>query len=247
MSRVAFSDLRMAAYCPRKLYYARTTDADREPPPRVDGVRSLTTRYEDLLEASDATLEAEPIVPDPSVYRARLARTRDRLQTHETTRVRTDDEQRSDPDGQPVIVDRWDDCCHPADTDVFVLGRECHGIVQKVLEEPLEPVLVSAGEPPPQGVWKPQRVHAVAAAKALAWERERRVGGAWFEYPAHGVIRYVPMTTRRKAEYRRTIRTVAELDGPPARLQNRAKCEACEYSAECGVRTRSLRSLLGFG
>jgi CRISPR-associated exonuclease Cas4 len=114
-----------------------------------------------------------------------------------------------------------------------------------VLAEPIEPVLLSAGRPPHRGVWEPQSVHAVAAAKALAWEHERPVERVWVEYPAYGVIRQLRLTTRRKARYRRALRTVRELDGPPARINDRAKCDACEFADECGVRTRTLRSLLG--
>lgn len=117
--------------------------------------------------------------------------------------------------------------------------------MDKILEDPLEPVLISAGKLPEHGVWEPQSVHAVAAAKALAWEHQEPVDRVWLEYPAYGVIRSVELTTRRKARYRRALRTVRELDGPPARISNRSKCDACDFATECGVRTRTLRSLLG--
>lgn len=251
MSLVAFSDLRMATYCPRKLYYARR-EPEREPPTRVDSVRDLAQRYPDLLAASDDELKAEPIELETPVYRARLSRTRDRLANRDDEEATTDagsNTPQSDRDGDQSVVtqNRWRDLCAPTATEVLVTGRECRGIVHKILTDPLEPVLVSAGRPPDRGVWKPQRVHAVAAAKALAWEHQRSVGGAWLEYPAYGEIRHVPMTTRRKAEYRRALRTVAEIDGPPPRISNREKCSACAYADTCGVRTRSLRSLLGFG
>ncbi|MFC4439879.1 MULTISPECIES: CRISPR-associated protein Cas4 [Natrialbaceae] len=226
MSRahVPFSDLRTAAYCPRKCYYQRQRDPDdREPPPEVESIRTLATRYETLLEP-DSDLEAEPIAVSPSAYRERLAATKERF----------------------AADDRWERLCEPANRNVLATGRHCRGIVHKVLEDPLEPALVSTGQPPENGVWEPQSTHAVAAAKALAWEHERPVERAWLEYPAYGVIRRVRLTTRRKARYRRALRTVRELDGPPARIDDRAKCEACEFAAECGVRTRTLRSLLGF-
>lgn len=224
-TRIPFSDLRTAAYCPRKCYYRRKQDQDdREPPPAVESIRALATRYDELLEAPAEGLEEEPIAVPPTRYRETLAATRDRL----------------------AVADEWTRLCDPNDRDVLLTGRHCRGIVHKVLAEPLEPVLVSAGEPPDQGVWESQSVHAVAAAKALAWEHETAIDRAWLEYPAYGVVRSLELTTRRKARYRRALRTVWELDGPPARTTNRSKCDSCEFAAECGVRTRTLRSLLGF-
>jgi CRISPR-associated exonuclease Cas4 len=226
VSHVAFSDLRTAAYCPRKCYYRRRQDDDeREPPPEVTEIRELEPRYESRLEASIDDLASEPIALPPAAYRDRLAETRRRL----------------------AGADHWRRLREPAARTVLATGRHCRGIVHKVLEDPVEPVLVSAGEPPENGVWGSQSVHAVAAAKALAWEHERSVERAWLEYPAHGTIRRIDLTTRRKAGYRRALRAVRELDGPPARIDNRAKCGACEFAEQCGVRTRTLRSLLGFG
>lgn len=226
MSRapIPFSDLRTAAYCPRKCYYQRTSDdVDREPPPEVESIRALATRYEELLETSTGALESEPIAVAAVRYRDRLETTRDRL-----------------ADGG-----HWERLCNPRDRHVLATGRRCRGIVHKVLVDPLEPVLISAGKPPEQGVWEPQSVHAVAAAKAIAWEHQQSVERVWLEYPAYGVVRSVNLTTRRKARYRRALRTVWELDGPPARTSNRSKCESCAFAGECGVRTRTLRSLLG--
>ncbi|WP_222915583.1 hypothetical protein [Natrinema sp. SYSU A 869] len=223
---VSFSDLRTAAYCPRKCYYQRRqADEDREPPPEVESIRALATRYDELLEASPGALESEPIAVPAVRYRDRLGAARDRL----------------------ADAGQWDRLSEPADREVFATGRHCRGIVHKVLEDPLEPSLISSGKPPENGVWESQSVHAVAAAKALAWEHQESVDRAWLEYPADGVIRSIDMTTRRKAQYRSALRAVRELDGPPARTNNRSKCESCEFAAECGVKTRTLRSLLGFG
>ncbi|QCC58861.1 hypothetical protein NP511_10420 [Natrinema thermotolerans] len=223
-SPVSFSDLRTAAYCPRKCYYQQRLPAEeREPPPEVDSIRALEPRYESLLAAPPGDLEDEPIAVPAVRYRDRLAATRDRL----------------------AESGQWDRLRDPRDRDVFATGRHCRGIVHKVLSDPLEPVLVSSGDPPENGVWESQSVQAVAAAKAVAWEHETSVERAWLEYPAHGVIRSVDMTTRRKATYRSALRAVREIDGPPARTTNRSKCESCEFAAECGVKTRTLRSLLG--
>jgi CRISPR-associated exonuclease Cas4 len=215
---LSFSDLREATYCPRKLYYARR--ADRTVPDEVAAVQELAHRYDDVLDGGcDDELATLAAVPPPA-YRERLRRTAERCS-------------------------RFDALREPADRDVLLTGRDCRGIAGKVLAGPPEPSLVSPGEPPENGVWEPHSVWAVAAAKALAWERESTVERAFVEYPAHGVVRTVDITARRTAAYRRAMRTVEGIDGPPPRLRNSAKCESCEYADTCGVKTRSLSSLLG--
>ena len=221
MSVVSFSELRTAAYCPRQCYYDRKNGGPTIPS-HVEPIRALAFRYPSLLAADRATLSTAPIVVDPERFRAQLAETRER-------------------------IDRWEALCEPPRRMALVEGRDCRGIVHKGLTDPLEPVIVSVGEPPERGVWEPQTVHAVAAAKALAWEYRRQVESAVVEYPAYGVIRRFPISTRRKATYRRTLRTVREIDGPPPRVDDRSKCDTCEYVEQCGVRTRTLRSMLGFG
>jgi len=222
---LAFSDLRTAAYCPRQLWYARER-GDRAPPDRVDGVQEVATCYDELLDAEPGASRPDPLADVPievpaGTWRERVERVRDR---------------------EP----RFPDLVAPATTDAFLSGRECHGIASKVLPDPPLPSLVSPGRPPEQGVWEPHAVWAVAAAKALSWERERRIDEAFVEYPAYGVVRRVRLTTRKKAAYRRAIREVRELDAPPARLDgaDASKCEPCRFADECGVATRTLRSRL---
>lgn len=214
---VTFSELATAAYCPRKLYYQREDD-DRGPPADVEAVRSLAFEYPTLLSAPPDALAARPIEAAPAEYRRRLRECREEL-------------------------DRWAALADPPEHGVLVEGRDCSGRVDKVLEGPV-PSLVSAGAPPANGVWAPQAVRAVAAALALAYQSGEDIAYAHVEYPAHAAIRTVEVTGRRRARYRRVLRTVRAIDGPPARVENREKCEACEYREECGVRTRSLRSLL---
>ena len=213
-----FSELSRAAYCPRQLYYARKHD-DGKPPDSVEEKQALAFRYRELRTADDETLAALPIERSPAAYREAL----DSLST------------------RPV----WEALCEPAETDYYVEGKDCAGMLHKVLAgDPPTPTLISPGEPPAEGVWKPQTVRAVAAAKALAWERKQEVECALIEYPTVGVVREVPLTTRRTATYRRVLRTVRSMDGPPPRV-NDSRCESCEYNSECGVSTRSLKSLLG--
>ncbi len=212
------SDLAIATYCPRKLYYTWQAD-DRTVPESVRERRDLAFRYDELLAAEESALAAEPIAVSPEAYRANVERS-------------------------AGTIDRFDDLVNPDARDVLLTGRECRGIVHKVLDEPPEPSMISTGSPPRQGVWEPDSVRAVAAAKALAWTREFPVERAYVEYPTHGVIRSVEITTRRKATYRRAVRTTEAIDGPPPRLRGKAKCRSCEFRDRCGVRSRSLRSLL---
>lgn len=222
--RVAFSALARAAYCPRQLYYHRREreagDAAPGPPEAARERVALAFRYPALRRADDAALAAAPVDPPPDAYRAALDRLAER--------------------------DDWAGLCDPAARRVLLAGRDCRGVAHKLLPgDPPTPTLVSPGDPPERGVWGPQRVRAVAAALALAWERERPVERALVEYPAHGVVRRVRLTTRNRAIYRRTLRTVRQMDGPPPRLDDDARCAACDYRADCGVGSRSLRSLLG--
>lgn len=217
-----FGDLARAAYCPRQLYYVRR-EGDREPPPEARERSELAFRYAELRDAGDEALAALPLDRGPADYRTALEALAER--------------------------DDWEALADPPARRVRLEGRDCRGVAHKVLpggdDEPPVPTLVSPGAPPEQGVWKPQRVRAVATAKALAWEREREVPRALVEYPASGAVRSVRLTTRNRAAYRRVLRAVRELDGPPPRLRNSQKCKSCDYAGECGVETRSLRSMLG--
>lgn len=218
---VAASDLARAVYCPRQLYYARRDD-DRGPPPESVTRRDLAFRYEELREADTGTLAALPIDHSASAYRAAL----EDLADHP----------------------RWPALADPPETFVRLAGRDCAAVAHKVLpgdDGPPVPTIASPGVPPERGVWEPLGVRAVAVAKALAWEREREIPRVLVEFPASAVVREVDLTIRRTARYRRALRTVRELDGPPPRLHDRAKCGACDYREQCGVRTRSLGSLLG--
>lgn len=218
---LTFREIETAAYCLRKLYYRhRDPDPDGDVPDRVRERTNLAFRYRELLAADDETLSAAPIAVAPTTFRSRLGTAR-------------------------AGLDSWQRLADPAGRGVFLRGKDARGVADKVLETtPPTTSLVFAGAPPERGTWHPQRVRVVAAAKALSWERETRVEHGFAEYPAHGVVRKIPLDPRRVDEYR-TARLAAErIEDPPARVSNRDKCTACEYRTECGVRTRSLRSLL---
>jgi CRISPR-associated exonuclease Cas4 len=216
----AFREIETAAYCPRKLYYRRQSDDPDETPEAVTARRELAFQYERLL-ADDSALRDAPVAVTPTQYRSRLGCAKARLE-------------------------RWEALVDPPDRDVLLEGRDCRGIAHKVLEcNPPSLSLVFAGAPPENGVWQPQSARLVAAAKALSWERETSVEQVYAEYPAYGVIRRIDVTVRRTAQYREAVRIAEAIDGPPARVDSESKCKPCEYRDQCGVRTRSLRSLLG--
>jgi len=215
----AFREVETAAYCPRKLYYRLRSPAESTPE-TVERRRELAFEYERLL-SDDRALRRAPIEVTPTTFRSRLGCAR-------------------------ASFDCWDELVDPPERELFVRGRECQGIVHKLIEtDPPTLSLCFGGRPPERGVWEPQSVRLMAAAKALSWEREQSVTRAFAEYPAYGVIREVEVDARRVAAYRAAVRTADAIDGPPARVDNRSKCTPCEFRADCGVRTRSLRSLLG--
>ncbi len=208
---IAFTELALATYCPRKLYYRRKND-DFEAPDQPGF--ELAFRYPSLLDAA-TDLTDEPIAISPASFRKNLRRTRRR-------------------------VDRFDELCSPARRSVYLAGRDAHGVAHKLLADPPAPSIVSVGTPPSTGVWEPHAVRAVAATKALAYERETKIETAYVEYATHGLIRELEITGRRRAQYRRAVRTVETLGDPPPRLQQRTKCRSCAYRESCGVRTESL-------
>lgn len=216
-----FRDLATAAYCPRQLYYRqRDPGGDRSAPPDVRERQALAFQYPALL-TDDTALADAPTAASDTTVRSRLGAARARLTV-------------------------WPELVDPSGRKVRLAGRDCRGVADKVLDaSPPIPSIVFGGRPPDEGVWHPHRVRVVAASAALAWERQTPIERGFAEYPAHGVIRAVPVDARRADEYRTVLRAVRSMAGPPPRVSNRAKCVACDYRDTCGVRTRSGRTLLG--
>ncbi len=217
---VTFRSVATAAYCARQLYYRRQDASDAPLRPLVRRRRDLAFRYDTLLAATDAVLADLPLAVSPTQFRSQLNCVRERLS-------------------------EWPALVNPTAEYLGVEGEDCRGLVHKFMDgTPPSLSMVFTGSPPSSGVWHPQRVHVVAAATALSDQENDRVLQGFAEYPAHGIVRKVPLDRRRTAEYRRALRTTQPLDEPPARTANRSKCAPCEYSEICGVPTRSLRSRL---
>lgn len=211
------SELALATYCRRKLHHRREEGWD---PPTHDGPspRALAGRYEDLLERR---VPATHLAADPGTVADRLRHVRER---------------------EPGV---WGALRDGRPDPVHLTGRDCRGRADRVLEfDPPVPTTVRGGTPPRDGVWAADGVRATALGAALAWERDRPVERAVVEYPRAGAVRVVALTGRRRAVYRRALRAVRTLEDPPPRTDDDAKCRSCEYRERCGVRSRSLRSLL---
>jgi CRISPR-associated exonuclease Cas4 len=212
-----FREVAVAAYCPRKLYYRRRAcDETLGPPPAVDRIRDLAFRYPAILEGGG--LDDAPIAVTPTQYRTNLGSAKARLEAF------------------PAL-------CDPPARDVLLDGEDCRGRIHKRLPGP-SLSLAFAGDPPDEGVWHPQSVRLVAAARALSCVESAPVDRVYAEYPAHGVIRAVDVGRRRRGAYREALRAARSVDSPPARTDSRSKCAPCEYSDRCGVATQSLRSRL---
>ncbi|MFB6103689.1 MAG: hypothetical protein ABEJ57_01200 [Halobacteriaceae archaeon] len=210
----SLGELGVAAYCPRQLWYRRRDEGE---PTRARTARALALQY--------PSLRAETVAPDGlAVPVATVAARLDRVAA--------------------AFPDAWPELSAPSATDVRLEGRAVRGEVAKVLAtDPPVPTIVAGGAPPTDGVWNSHGVRAVGAMQALSWERDRSVERAFVEYPRHGVVRAVTPTARRRARFRRVQSVVASMTEPPSRVANDAKCSACAYRAECGVRTRALSSL----
>lgn len=207
-----FSELAQAAYCLRKLHHNRVDGWEAT----HDGTTPdrLSHRYDELL---DCRVPEEALDLDPATVAANLERTRERF------------------------PDAWPSLRSPAETGVFLRSRVCRGYANKVLDtDPPVPTFASSGHPPSEGVWRPHAVRAVAIGLALAWDRGQAIERVFVEYPAHGMVRQVPLSERRQATYQRVLRAVDRMSESPPRTEDASKCRRCEYEDRCGSRSSFL-------
>ena len=103
MTKQSFSDVALAAYCPRKLYYRRR-EGRHDRPPEVAALRDVAFQYEAALAPGGEEILAEaPIAITPTQVRSNLGRAKARL-------------------------DAWDALVDPSGKEVFLEGREVRGI-----------------------------------------------------------------------------------------------------------------------
>ena len=186
----AFTELSKGTQRPRRSRSTRREngcchESAEDVPERID----LAFQYGRLRQADPEVLATLPTVVSPEQYQQALHRLTDR--------------------------DDWTELIDPTGRRVYVDGQECHGTVDKLLREsdaPPKPSIVSSRSPPVIGVWQSDAVRAVAAATALGHERDQTIPWAIVEYPAAGVVRDVRLTARRKATYRRVLRTIQSAD-----------------------------------
>lgn len=223
--RYHLSLVRSSAYCRRQAYY-RMRDEPPEPSPEQQAVRELAYHYPEFLESPSETQRelGHPDLNQDALESLRVARQE---------------------------LSEWREIARPAREEHYVEGDHLHGTTDKVVRvsgedggEEYAASLVKAGSPPRNGVWRPTRVEAAAAARLLEYEFPT-ASRAYVEYPRYGVIRCVGLGVR---DYRVLERTLEALefaeDRVPSRTRNRAKCRSCSYREECGVRTESLISML---
>lgn len=174
---VSLSQLKTTTYSPTQDQYR--TDYSTEPI-HPEERRSLAFRYPQLVTADKKLLAELPIGVTPSIFRARLRKLRE----------------------QSI----WPQLTCPSEIHRTIETQYCRGTVPKVVESPRRPVLVSASRPPAEGVWRSQRIAAVAVAAGLTAEQAETTNRVIVEYPGYGVVRTVTITAQLRQQYQQALR-----------------------------------------
>lgn len=229
--RFHLSEVRSAAYCRRQAYY-RLRDEPPEPSPEVRNIKDLAYRYPDVLDSPETVLQETGL--------------------HDLDATRIQDGVRE----ARKEYSEWDALARPWRQEIYLQASRLHGTIDKLVKIPTDtgsgrggdPVyaasLVKTGEPPRNGVWRPTRAEATAAARLV--DREfRGAEHVYVEYPRVGEVRRVDLGTRDSRKLESILSDLERAaERVPSRTRNRRKCRSCGYREECGVRTESLLSLL---
>jgi CRISPR-associated exonuclease Cas4 len=222
------SQVRSAVYCGRQAYYNSRREACHVPSPETRVLREVAYLYPTLVES-----------PDGAVRRAsETAGVRVSLDLGDAAQRLC--ETRND---RPSV---WEDVARPDREERYVEGERLRGTVEKLSfgEEGVTVSVVKTGEPPARGVWNSERVEAAAVRRLASTVGD--VNRVVVEYPRTGAVRELNIGKDDKHALDRALETLEEIEEgvPPARTDDRAKCEPCEFSEECGVETRSLLTRL---
>ena len=146
-------------------------------------------------------------------------------------------------DKRPAV---WDDIARPDREERYVEGDRLQGTIDKLSfgDDGVTVSVINTGEPPARGVWSSERVEAAAVRRLASTVGE--IHRVVIEYPHVGAVREIDVGRDDERALERALETLEDIEEgvPPARTDNRAKCEACDFSDDCGVETRSLLTRL---
>jgi CRISPR-associated exonuclease Cas4 len=222
------SQVRNAVYCGRQAYYESRREACRVPSPETRVLREVAYLYPTVVESPEDALRHACDVAGVDVS-LDLTEAAERL--------------RGTRDERPSV---WDDVARPDREERYFEGDRLRGTVDKMSfgDDGVTVSVVKTGEPPRNGVWRTDRVEVAALRRAVSSVHDvRRV---IVEYPRVGALREVDVGRDDERTLERALDTLEDIDDgvPPSRTDDRAKCEPCDFSDECGVETRSLLTRL---
>lgn len=221
------SEVRNAVYCGRQAYYESRRDACRVPSPETRVLREVAYLYPTVVES-----------PEDAVRRAcETAGVEADLDLSDAAETLAEER-----DEKPRV---WDAVARPDREERYVESEGLCGTVDKLsFGDGVVASVVKTGEPPRNGVWRSERVEAAAVRRLV--ETEGEVEDIVVEYPRTGALRRVEVGRDDERSLKRALETLDEIEEgvPPARTDDRAKCEPCDFTDECGVETRSLLTRL---
>jgi CRISPR-associated exonuclease Cas4 len=222
------SRVRNAVYCGRQAYYESQREACPIPSPETRVLREVAYLYPTVIES-----------PGEAVRRAcETAGVGVSLDLTDAAGALADAREK-----RPSL---WETVARPDREERYVEADGLCGTLDKLSfgDDGVTVSLVKTGEPPARGVWSSERVEATAVRRLASTVGEvRRVV---VEYPRVGALREVGVGRDDERALERAMEKLEDIEegNPPARTDDRAKCEPCDFSEECGVETRSLLTRL---
>ncbi|MDY6779126.1 MAG: Dna2/Cas4 domain-containing protein [Halobacteria archaeon] len=234
--RFHLAELRSAEYCGRQAFYRmkHSEEKEFEVNPETALLRQLPHIYPAVLDDPEEGLRraaehAEVDLQEIELGAEDVAKSVERIRN-------------------TLGEDGWDRVSRPFRHETYVKTRRLEGTVEKTVEteDGYAPSVIKTGGPPENGVWSSERVEATACARLVAEEfgsvDGSEVETAYVEYPRAGEVRVVSIDDEDERRVDSLLETLDEAvkGHPPSRVNNRSKCEACEFQETCGVKTESL-------